>query len=90
MSDTTTGMQVDEMMLADMNGPLGYWGPASRPAATAVKRRPATELLLSPSDHEALTKLGETLHGRTWAGTNTLMSALFAIASAQERQPVAA
>ncbi len=73
-----------------MNGPLAYWGPAeapvAAPATAAIWRVHPTATLLSPAEQAALSRLSETLHGRTWAGTNTLMSALFAAAA----EPVAA
>ena len=81
--DTTT----DGFMLEDMNGPLCYWGPAPRPAQPVAGRSRSAEPLLSAGDREVLARLAETLHGRTWAGTNALITSLFAAATPE---PVAA
>ena len=64
----------------DMNGPLAYWGPVAAPPSLPVRRaRRMTERPL-PTDQAALTRLSRTMHGRTWSGTNALMSTLFAAA----------
>ena len=60
--------------IGDMNGPLFYWGPVEGHAVSAPTRQP----VVPAADLNALRQLGRTLHGRTWAGTNALMSALFA------------
>ena len=60
--------------IGDMNGPLSYWGPVEGRAVTTPTRQPAA----ARTDLDALRQLGRTLNGRTWAGTNALMSALFA------------
>jgi len=64
--------------LADMNGPLGYWGPITQP----TRRLRPIETALPARDTAALSRLGKTLNGRTWTGTNALMSALFATRAA--------
>lgn len=69
----------------DMNGPLAYWGPTETAAAAAPG--PRREIVVSERDRAAVARLGETLNGRTWAGTNALMSTLFA---ALEREPAMA
>jgi hypothetical protein len=77
-------------LFGDMNGPLAYWGPAEAPLAASatapVQRVQAMATLLTPAEQAVLNRLSETLHGRTWAGTSALMSALFAAAA----EPVAA
>jgi hypothetical protein len=58
--------------IADMNGPLAYWGPAARPTAAGTQPRrtqPAPE-----AAETGLIRLARTLNGRTWTGTSTLMS----------------
>jgi hypothetical protein len=67
---TTTGA----IAFGDMNGPLAYWGPVE----TKAPARPRRERGITAADVAAISKLGRTLHGRTWAGTSALMSALFA------------
>jgi hypothetical protein len=59
--------------IADMNGPLAYWGPVTRPASTEAGPipRPAPETQVAGRD---LAPLARTLNGRTWTGTSTLMS----------------
>jgi hypothetical protein len=74
LTDTST------YAFGDMNGPLTYWGPVQR----RTPARPRRERTISAADITAISQLGRTLHGRTWAGTNALMSALFA----PESEPV--
>ena len=63
--------------IADMNGPLVYWGPSFPPAAT---HNVAVVSLSTDVEIDALARLQRTLHGRTWSGTHALMNALFAAA----------
>jgi hypothetical protein len=72
---TATSIQIDEI-IGDMNGPIGYWGPAAtdsvsvtRPAVAAAVRHDA--------GREALGRLAETFAGYTWTGTAALMDAAF-------------
>lgn len=60
--------------IGDMNGPLCYWGPVEGHTVSGVSPKAA----LTRTDLDALRQLGRTVNGRTWAGTNALMSALFA------------
>ena len=63
---------MESITIADLNGPLGYWGPAA--ASADQPPRPAG---VAPAvNREALAGLRQTLHGRTWTGTNALMSRL--------------
>jgi hypothetical protein len=59
--------------IADMNGPLAYWGPTLRPAAA---QRSSARQAVAPvaSINTGLGRLARTLHGRTWTGTTALMS----------------
>ncbi len=61
--------------IADMNGPLAYWGPSAARATTHIA---AAAPHVAPAEIDALARLRRTLHGRTWSGTHTLMSAIFA------------
>ena len=77
---TTLGIDLmpahDDALLADMNGPFLYWGPVAQVALVAhlpVERRPVRPDRI---DRDALAALASTLRGRTWSGTNALMSAL--------------
>jgi hypothetical protein len=80
MSTAVQPTDTSTYAFGDMNGPLTYWGPVQR--RTPV--RPSRERTISAADITAISQLGRTLHGRTWAGTNALMSALFA----PESEPV--
>ncbi len=75
---------IGDIAIADMNGPLAYWGPSVARATThiVVATRPA-----APAAIDALARLQGTLHGRTWSGTHTLMSALFAAADERPSPP---
>jgi hypothetical protein len=63
-------------VLEDMNGPLGYWGPAPVPAY-----RPSQPFTGTSLRHDigcvALDRLATTVAGRTWTGTASLMDAAF-------------
>ena len=65
----------NELELADMIGPLAYWGPAGQ-APTAPQPIERRSLRHGSFDRDALIALASTLHGRTWSGTHALMSAL--------------
>jgi hypothetical protein len=70
----TIDFGMDELF-GDMNGPLAYWGPAQAPALTApgiIRSTPRHD-----ADCIALDRLAETIGGRTWVGTSTLMDAAF-------------
>jgi len=76
--------------LADMNGPLGYWGPAGRTLHPSATNTPARGDSDRGSLSAALTALARTLHGRTWSGTHALMMSLLAAGdsgSAAARRP---
>jgi hypothetical protein len=80
----TTTYTEHESLFGDMIGPLTYWGPVAAAATAApplARRVRPMATRLTPMEHAALSRLSRTLHGRTWAGTNTLMSALFAAAT---------
>lgn len=81
-----TSIYFDEI-IGDMNGPIGYWGPAAtdgvpvtRPAVAAAVRHDA--------GCEALGRLAETFGGYTWTGTAALMDAAFQQAGAAMRPAV--
>jgi len=60
-------------MIADMDGPLGYWGPTARPAAASAQPvRHSTSA--PPWAAGSLARLARTVNGRTWTGTSALMS----------------
>ena len=69
--------------IADMNGPLAYWGPA--PLTPAAITLVAAPVVVTGPEIDALAKLTRTLHGRTWSGTHALMSALFSAADQDGR-----
>ncbi len=67
----------DDALLADMNGVLPYWGPAGQAAPIVHQPVQRRSVLRSDSlDRDAVAALASTLRGRTWSGTNALMSAL--------------
>ena len=72
------------MELADMNGPLAYWGPPIMPAARTSQQRPSLEFLPSASEREALARLSDTRHRRTWPGAARLLGALIADAAPED------
>ena len=65
--------QTTAVVIGDMNGSLAYWGPAARntSAQAAPAGRPAPEL---QSTRSSLARLARTVNGRTWTGTNALLS----------------
>lgn len=71
-------------VLEDMNGPLGYWGPAQAPAY-----RPSQPFTGTSLRHDvgcaALDRLATTVASRTWTGTASLMDAAFQQADADLR-----
>jgi hypothetical protein len=75
---TTAAATDNDVPFGDMNGPLAYWGPAADPAPLVVHRARPLADPLAPAEQDALSRLSQTLHGRTWAGTSALMSALLA------------
>ena len=66
----------DDALPADMNGPLLSWGPTRQ--AVPVVHQPVEPRSVRPDsvDLAALAALAGTLRGRTWSGTNALMSVL--------------
>ena len=73
---------IGDIAIADMNGPLAYWGPTVPRATTRIA---AVAPHAAPAEIDALARLQRTLHGRTWSGTHTLMSALLAAADEDSR-----
>ena len=73
MSPETVARTITAHVIADMNGPLAYWGPTVRPAQVPAKpvRRPAPEPRPAA---QSLARLARTVNGRTWTGTSALMS----------------
>lgn len=62
----------DELAVGDMNGPLAYWGPVTRPGGTTRGQVGVSPAALGV----ALMLLRTTLHGRTWSGTDHQLGSL--------------
>jgi hypothetical protein len=71
---TATTRQTDEM-LADMNGPLAYWGPTIH--TTPVRGSRASAGYTHDVECLVLERLAETVNDRTWTGTAMLMGEAF-------------
>lgn len=67
--------------IADMNGPLAYWGPATPPITSggAPVHRPPSGM---QTERSGLARLALTVNGRTWTGTSALMSAAIGLPAA--------
>ncbi|MGD9891072.1 MAG: hypothetical protein AB7R89_02040 [Dehalococcoidia bacterium] len=72
---TATSIYPDEY-IGDMNGPIGYWGPATT-AGVRVTRPAVVAGVRHDAGCAALGRLAETFGGYTWTGTAALMDAAF-------------
>jgi hypothetical protein len=81
-----TSIYFDET-IGDMNGPIGYWGPAAT-ASVSVTRPAVAAGVRHDAGCEALGRLAETFGGYTWTGTAALMDAAFHQAGAAMRPAV--
>jgi hypothetical protein len=70
-----TSIQIDEI-IGDMNGPIGYWGPAAT-AGISVTRPAVAAGVRHDAGCEALGRLAKMFAGYTWTGTAALMDAAF-------------